>query len=48
MQQVFDVNNTKTFEHLDHWKDEFLIQANPRDPYVTLSARRLGVSYELI
>lgn len=29
---VFDVNNSKTFEHLDHWKDEFLIQANPRDP----------------
>eukprot|EP00741_Cyanophora_paradoxa_P004028 tig00000754_g3913.t1 len=29
---VFDVNNAKTFENLDSWRDEFLIQAGPRDP----------------
>mmetsp|Transcript_7881 Transcript_7881/g.12624 ORF Transcript_7881/g.12624 Transcript_7881/m.12624 type:complete len:205 (+) Transcript_7881:119-733(+) len=29
---VFDVNSTKTFENLDSWRDEFLIQAGPRDP----------------
>ena len=28
---VFDVNNSKSFETIDSWKDEFLIQANPRD-----------------
>ena len=29
---VFDVSVAKTFENLDSWKDEFLIQAGPRDP----------------
>jgi len=29
---VFDVNNVKSFETLDSWRDEFLIQASPRDP----------------
>jgi Ras-related protein Rab-7A len=29
---VFDVNVAKTFENLDSWRDEFLIQAAPRDP----------------
>jgi GTPase SAR1 family protein len=29
---VYDVNNQKSFENLNHWKDEFLIQASPRDP----------------
>merc|ERR1712070_962765 len=29
---VFDVNVAKTFENLDSWRDEFLIQACPRDP----------------
>mmetsp|Transcript_74373 Transcript_74373/g.174560 ORF Transcript_74373/g.174560 Transcript_74373/m.174560 type:complete len:205 (-) Transcript_74373:117-731(-) len=29
---VFDVNVGKTFENLDSWRDEFLIQAGPRDP----------------
>jgi len=29
---VFDVNIAKTFENLDSWRDEFLIQASPRDP----------------
>ena len=29
---VFDVNNSKSFEALDSWRDEFLIQASPRDP----------------
>lgn len=29
---VYDVNNSKSFEALDSWRDEFLIQASPRDP----------------
>eukprot|EP01156_Anaeramoeba_ignava_P001982 Anaeramoba_ignava/a217261_550.p1 GENE.a217261_550~~a217261_550.p1 ORF type:complete len:209 (-),score=70.12 a217261_550:99-725(-) len=29
---VFDVNVLKTFENLDSWRDEFLIQASPPDP----------------
>lgn len=29
---VFDVNNTKSFDNLDVWKDEFLVQANVTDP----------------
>merc|ERR1712017_1739 len=29
---VYDVNTAKTFENLDSWRDEFLIQAGPRDP----------------
>ncbi|KAJ9519327.1 hypothetical protein QJQ45_023120 [Haematococcus lacustris] len=29
---VYDVNNAKTFEDLDNWRDEFLIQAQPQDP----------------
>jgi len=29
---VYDVNTTKTFENLDNWRDEFLIQASPSDP----------------
>mmetsp|Transcript_78783 Transcript_78783/g.211562 ORF Transcript_78783/g.211562 Transcript_78783/m.211562 type:complete len:206 (-) Transcript_78783:254-871(-) len=29
---VFDVNTPKTFENLDSWRDEFLVQAGPRDP----------------
>ncbi|KAI9145672.1 ras family-domain-containing protein [Paraphysoderma sedebokerense] len=29
---VYDVNNSKSFETLDSWRDEFLIQAGPRDP----------------
>mmetsp|Transcript_50081 Transcript_50081/g.108540 ORF Transcript_50081/g.108540 Transcript_50081/m.108540 type:complete len:205 (+) Transcript_50081:132-746(+) len=28
----YDVNSAKTFENLDSWRDEFLIQAGPRDP----------------
>ena len=26
------MNNPKSFETLDSWRDEFLIQASPRDP----------------
>ncbi|CAG8683940.1 208_t:CDS:2, partial [Dentiscutata heterogama] len=37
---MFDVNNAKSFETLDSWRDEFLIQASPRDsenfPFVVL------------
>jgi Ras-related protein Rab-7A len=29
---VYDVNNTKSFESLSNWHDEFLVQASPRDP----------------
>eukprot|EP00218_Dolichomastix_sp_CCMP3274_P011453 CAMPEP_0170132524 /NCGR_PEP_ID=MMETSP0033_2-20121228/447_1 /TAXON_ID=195969 /ORGANISM="Dolichomastix tenuilepis, Strain CCMP3274" /LENGTH=208 /DNA_ID=CAMNT_0010367909 /DNA_START=19 /DNA_END=645 /DNA_ORIENTATION=+ len=29
---VYDVNNAKTFEHLNAWRNEFLIQASPSDP----------------
>ncbi|KAG8458578.1 hypothetical protein KFE25_006511 [Diacronema lutheri] len=29
---VFDVNVAKTFENLDSWREEFLLQAGPRDP----------------
>lgn len=29
---VYDVNNTKSFDALDSWRDEFLIQASPQDP----------------
>ncbi|KAK9455192.1 small GTPase superfamily [Dipodascopsis uninucleata] len=29
---VYDVNNAKSFEALDSWRDEFLVQASPRDP----------------
>ncbi|KAI9890100.1 MAG: Rab GTPase ypt7 [Vezdaea aestivalis] len=37
---VYDVNNSKSFDTLDGWRDEFLIQASPRDtesfPFVVL------------
>jgi len=29
---VFDLTNVKTFESMDTWRDEFLVQASPRDP----------------
>ncbi|CAI4222465.1 unnamed protein product [Auanema sp. JU1783] len=29
---AFDVTNPMSFKSLDSWRDEFLIQANPRDP----------------
>ncbi|ORY94492.1 vacuolar biogenesis protein [Syncephalastrum racemosum] len=29
---AYDVNNGKSFESLDQWRDEFLVQASPRDP----------------
>lgn len=29
---VYDVNNVKTFDDLDNWRDEFLIQAGPSNP----------------
>lgn len=28
----FDVTNAKSFDALDSWRDEFLIQASPMDP----------------
>jgi Ras-related protein Rab-7A len=28
----YDVNTAKTFENLENWRDEFLIQASPADP----------------
>lgn len=37
---VYDVNSAKSFETLDSWRDEFLIQAGPPDaenfPFVVL------------
>lgn len=37
---TFDVNNAKSFETLDSWRDEFLVQASPRDadnfPFIVL------------
>lgn len=29
---MYDVNNAKSFESLENWRDEFLIQASPPDP----------------
>jgi len=29
---VFDVTSPTSFKALDSWRDEFLIQASPRDP----------------
>lgn len=29
---VYDVNNVRSFENLPAWRDEFLVQASPRDP----------------
>ncbi|KAK4508902.1 uncharacterized protein ATC70_013525 [Mucor velutinosus] len=29
---AYDVNNIRSFESLDQWRDEFLVQASPRDP----------------
>ncbi|KAJ3070299.1 Ras- protein Rab-7 [Podochytrium sp. JEL0797] len=29
---TFDVTNLKSFDQLDSWRDEFLLQASPRDP----------------
>jgi Ras-related protein Rab-7A len=29
---VYDMTKPKTFENLSNWRDEFLLQANPRDP----------------
>lgn len=43
---VYDVNNSKSFETLDSWRDEFLIQASPMDPenfpFVGLFSARLN------
>eukprot|EP00921_Rhytidocystis_pertsovi_P005019 GHVQ01008687.1.p1 GENE.GHVQ01008687.1~~GHVQ01008687.1.p1 ORF type:complete len:211 (-),score=22.05 GHVQ01008687.1:150-782(-) len=37
---VFDLTNPKSFESLDSWRDEFLVQASPRDaenfPFVSI------------
>ncbi|KAJ3388208.1 hypothetical protein HDU84_000207 [Entophlyctis sp. JEL0112] len=29
---VFDVNNKTSFDQLESWRDEFLVQASPREP----------------
>jgi len=49
---VHDVNTAKTFENLENWRDEFLIQASPNDPdnfpfvvlgeYILFNFRRMG------
>jgi Ras-related protein Rab-7A len=37
---VYDVNHSKSFDNLDSWRDEFLLQASPKDvenfPFVLL------------
>jgi Ras-related protein Rab-7A len=29
---VYDVNNIKSFDNLDSWRDEFLLQSSPKNP----------------
>lgn len=29
---VFDLTNLKSFQNLDRWRDDFLIQTSPEDP----------------
>lgn len=29
---VFDVTSSKSFDNIESWRDEFLVQASPRDP----------------
>ena len=29
---MYDVNQAKSFETLDNWRDEFLLQSSPKDP----------------
>ena len=29
---VFDITSKKSFDALDNWRDEFLVQASPSDP----------------
>ena len=51
---VFDVTAPNTFKTLDSWRDEFLIQASPRDPEnfpfvvlgnkIDLENRQVGIS----
>ena len=36
---VYDVNTQKTFENLDNWRDEFLIQVRAHHEYACLRAR---------
>lgn len=44
---VFDLTNAKTFDDLDSWRDEFLLQASPRDP-VSFPFVVLGNKVDLI
>jgi Ras-related protein Rab-7A len=51
---VYDVNNAKSFEALDSWRDEFLIQASPRDPDnfpfvgALLNSRLIGMQTDVV
>ena len=29
---VYDITNQKSFESLESWKEEFMLQGNPKDP----------------
>jgi len=44
---VYDVNNSKSFDTLDSWRDEFLVQASPMDPesfpFVRIATMEHGV-----
>lgn len=42
---VYDVNNSKSFDTLDSWRDEFLIQASPMDPESFPFVRRNSISF---
>lgn len=55
---VFDVTAPNTFKTLDSWRDEFLIQASPRDPEnfpfvvlgnkIDLENRQVGLSLPIL
>jgi len=49
---VYDVNVTKSFENLDNWREEFLIQAGCPRPWLsrapTLSCRPLELSWHFL
>lgn len=34
--QVYDVNSSKTFDNLENWRDEFLIQVGLRETLVAM------------
>lgn len=49
---VFDVNSARSFENLDAWRDEFLLQAAPRDvdnfPFIVLGNKVDSVDSRMV